>query len=79
MLIKSVIIHELRGLSDKNGGYRYFNRELTRESSFGRGSARSKIKTIPIINNLRNRKARNILKFQIFIYEAAFENKKLKK
>ena len=42
----------LRGLTDNNGGYWYFNRELTRESSFGRGSARSKIKTIPIINPL---------------------------
>ena len=42
----------LNGLSDNNGDY--FNRELIRESSFGRGFARSKIKTIPIINNLIN-------------------------
>ena len=52
----------LRGLSDNNGGYRYFNRELTRESSFGRGSARSKIKTIPIINNLINIESYKYLK-----------------
>lgn len=42
-----------RGLRGNNGGY--LKRELIRESSFGRGFARSKKKyLLRIINNLRN-------------------------